>query len=322
MKMENSGGGPDSGSAGGQVPHQPVLYQQVMNALAPEKGSLFLDGTLGAGGHAKCILQASTPHGQLLGLDRDAEAMKMARQRLRAYKDRLILRQASYRNAPDILDQVGWKRVNGILLDLGVSSMQIDQPQRGFSFMEDGPLDMRFDQDQEVTAADILNSLEEPELVSIIWEYGEERYSRQIARAIVDARPIQTTRDLARLVQSVVPGHGSQIHPATRTFQALRIATNEELEVLSTALPELLNRLAPAGRIAIISFHSLEDRIVKQYFKKESSDCLCPPKQPVCTCGHQASIKVLTKKPVRPDKHEIEHNPRARSARLRVAEKL
>lgn len=322
MKMENSGGGPDSGSAGGQVPHQPVLYQQVMNALAPEKGSLFLDGTLGAGGHAKGILQASTPHGQLLGLDRDAEAMKMARQRLRAYKDRLILRQASYRNAPDILDQVGWKRVNGILLDLGVSSMQIDQPQRGFSFMEDGPLDMRFDQDQEVTAADILNSLEEPELVSIIWEYGEERYSRQIARAIVDARPIQTTRDLARLVQSVVPGHGSQIHPATRTFQALRIATNEELEVLSTALPELLNRLEPAGRIAIISFHSLEDRIVKQYFKKESSDCLCPPKQPVCTCGHQASIKVLTKKPVRPDKHEIEHNPRARSARLRVAEKL
>lgn len=322
MKMENSGGGPDSGSAGGQVPHQPVLYQQVMNALAPEKGSLFLDGTLGAGGHAKGILQASTPHGQLLGLDRDAEAMKMARQRLRAYKDRLILRQASYRNAPDILDQVGWKRVNGILLDLGVSSMQIDQPQRGFSFMEDGPLDMRFDQDQEVTAADLLNSLEEPELASIIWEYGEERYSRQIARAIVDARPIQTTRDLARLVQSVVPGHGSQIHPATRTFQALRIATNEELEVLSTALPELLNRLAPAGRIAIISFHSLEDRIVKQYFKKESSDCLCPPKQPVCTCGHQASIKVLTKKPVRPDKHEIEHNPRARSARLRVAEKL
>lgn len=320
--MENSGGGPDSGSAGGQVPHQPVLYQQVMNALAPEKGSLFLDGTLGAGGHAKGILQASTPHGQLLGLDRDAEAMKMARQRLRAYKDRLILRQASYRNAPDILDQVGWKRVNGILLDLGVSSMQIDQPQRGFSFMEDGPLDMRFDQDQEVTAADLLNSLEEPELASIIWEYGEERYSRQIARAIVDARPIQTTRDLARLVQSVVPGHGSQIHPATRTFQALRIATNEELEVLSTALPELLNRLAPAGRIAIISFHSLEDRIVKQYFKKESSDCLCPPKQPVCTCGHQASIKVLTKKPVRPDKHEIEHNPRARSARLRVAEKL
>lgn len=322
MKMENSGGGPDSGSAGGQVPHQPVLYQQVMNALAPEKGSLFLDGTLGAGGHAKGVLQASTPHGQLLGLDRDAEALKIARQRLRAYKDRLILRQASYRNAPDILDQVGWKRVNGILLDLGVSSMQIDQPQRGFSFMEDGPLDMRFDQDQEVTAADILNSLEEPELVSIIWEYGEERYSRQIARAIVDARPIQTTRDLARLVQSVVPGHGSQIHPATRTFQALRIATNEELEVLSTALPELLNRLAPAGRIAIISFHSLEDRIVKQYFKKESSDCLCPPKQPVCTCGHQASIKVLTKKPVRPDKHEIEHNPRARSARLRVAEKL
>lgn len=322
MKMENSGGGPDSGSAGGQVPHQPVLYQQVMNALAPEKGSLFLDGTLGAGGHAEGILQASTPHGQLLGLDRDAEALKIARQRLRAYKDRLILRQASYRNAPDILDQVGWKRVNGILLDLGVSSMQIDQPQRGFSFMEDGPLDMRFDQDQEVTAADLLNSLEEPELASIIWQYGEERYSRQIARAIVDARPIQTTRDLARLVQSVVPGHGSQIHPATRTFQALRIATNEELEVLSTALPELLNRLAPAGRIAIISFHSLEDRIVKQYFKKESSDCLCPPKQPVCTCGHQASIKVLTKKPVRPDKHEIEHNPRARSARLRVAEKL
>ena len=322
MKMENSGGGPDSGSAGGQVPHQPVLYQQVMNALAPEKGSLFLDGTLGAGGHAKGILQASTPHGQLLGLDRDAEALKIARQRLRAYKDRLILRQASYRNAPDILDQVGWKRVNGILLDLGVSSMQIDQPQRGFSFMEDGPLDMRFDQDQEITAADLLNSLEEPELASIIWEYGEERYSRQIARAIVDARPIHTTRDLARLVQSVVPGHGSQIHPATRTFQALRIATNEELEVLSTALPELLNRLEPAGRIAIISFHSLEDRIVKQYFKKESSDCLCPPKQPVCTCGHQASIKVLTKKPVRPDKKEIEHNPRARSARLRVAEKL
>lgn len=303
-------------------PHLPVLYHQVLEALAPVSGGNYLDGTLGAGGHAEGILQASAPLGRLLGLDLDPEALAIARQRLFIYRDRVVLQQASYHLAPQILKSLGWSHLDGILLDLGVSSMQIDQPGRGFSFQKDGPLDMRFDQDEGPTAAELIHSLSQEELARILREYGEERFANRIARAIINARPIQSTRALAAVIEATVPHYEPGLHPATRTFQALRIATNKELEKLTLALPGLVNFLAPGGRIAVISFHSLEDRIVKQFFKTESSDCICPPEQPVCTCDHSASINIITRKPIRPGAQEIMENPRARSARLRVAEKI
>ena len=303
-------------------PHLPVLYHQVLEALAPVSGGNYLDGTLGAGGHAEGILQASAPLGRLLGLDLDPEALAITRQRLFIYRDRVVLQQASYHLAPQILKSLGWSHLDGILLDLGVSSMQIDQPGRGFSFQKDGPLDMRFDQGEGPTAAELIHSLSQEELARILREYGEERFANRIARAIIKARPIQSTRALAAVIEATVPYYEAGLHPATRTFQALRIATNTELEKLTLALPGLVNILAPGGRIAVISFHSLEDRIVKQFFKTESSDCICPPEQPVCTCDHSASINIITRKPIRPGAQEIMENPRARSARLRVAEKI
>lgn len=323
MNNSSHGGGPVVASdPGDPIPHHPVLYQEVLDALAPESGKTYLDGTLGAGGHALGILEASAPHGRLLGLDLDSEALVIACQRLLGFSDRVVLRRASYRSAGDILAEMGWGSLEGILLDLGVSSMQIDRPERGFSFMAPGPLDMRFDQSQGQSAADLINHLSEEELSDTFFNFGEERFSRRIARAIVKARPIQTTQDLARLIEETVPRHGQHIHPATRTFQALRIATNRELETVAAALPELVKCLSPGGKIAVISFHSLEDRIVKQFFRKESQDCICPPEQPVCTCEHQASLKILTKKPVSAAKEEINRNPRASSAKLRVAERV
>jgi 16S rRNA (cytosine1402-N4)-methyltransferase len=322
MKGKNHGEGAVAGSPGDHFPHQPVLYHEVLDALAPKPGKDYLDGTLGAAGHAEGILKASAPNGRLLGLDLDLEALAIARQRLFDFSDRTVIRQASYHQASEILNEIGWQKVDGILLDLGVSSMQIDRPSRGFSFMEEGPLDMRFDQSGGASAADLVNNLNEAALADIIWKFGDERYARRIARAIVASRPITTTQDLVAVVQGAVPGYSSQIHPATRTFQALRIATNRELEILSTSLPRLLDCLEIGGRIAIISFHSLEDRIVKRYFKKESRDCICPPKQPVCTCGHAASLRMITKKPIWASDEEINNNPRSRSARLRIAEKI
>ena len=303
-------------------PHLPVLYHQVLEALAPVSGGNYLDGTLGAGGHAEGILQVSAPRGRLLGLDLDPEALAIARQRLFIYRDRVVLQQASYHLAPQILKSLGWSHLDGILLDLGMSSMQIDRPDRGFSFQKDGPLDMRFDQSEGPTAAELIHSLSQEELARILREYGEERFANRIARAIINARPIQSTIGLAAVIEATVPHYEPGLHPATRTFQALRIATNAELEKLTLALPGLVNILAPGGRIAVISFHSLEDRIVKRFYKTESSDCICPPEQPVCTCDHSASINIITRKPIRPGAQEIMENPRARSARLRVAEKI
>ena len=322
MNDKYSGGGAISGSPGDQYPHQPVLYHEVLDALAPVSGSDYIDGTLGAGGHAEGILQASAPRGRLLGLDLDPEALAIAHQRLFTYQDRIVLRQASYQQAPEILLDIGWQHVHGILLDLGVSSMQVDRPARGFSFLEEGPLDMRFDQDSGLSAADLVNSLSEESLAKILRDYGDERYARRIARAVTKAKPILTTQALAAVIKKAVPHYSANIHPATRTFQALRIATNQELQTLTDSLPKLTQCLAPHGRIAVISFHSLEDRIVKGFFRTESSDCICPPERPVCTCGHSATLQVLTKKPIRPGTKEIQNNPRARSARLRVAEKI
>ena len=317
-----SGGDAFAGHSRDSYPHEPVLYHEVLNALKPVSGRDYLDGTLGAGGHAEGILKASAPQGKLLGLDLDPQALAIARQRLFSFEDRIVIRQASYRLAPEILVEIGWQKVHGILLDLGVSSMQIDQPERGFSFMQDGPLDMRFNQEMRLSAADLVNDLSEEDLANLIYEFGDERYSRRIAHEIVEARPIETTRALAEVIKKAVPGYSGHIHPATRTFQALRIATNQELETISASLPGLVNSLLPGGRIVVISFHSLEDRIVKRFFRKESKDCICPPEQPICTCDHVASLKVLTKKPVRASKKEVQDNPRASSARLRIAEKI
>lgn len=322
MNDKVNGGEAFAGDPGDPFPHQPVLYQEVLNALAPQSGRYYLDGTLGAGGHAEGILTASAPSGRLLGLDLDPKALAIARQRLFPFEDRVVIQQANYLAAKEILKDLGWHHLHGILLDLGLSSMQIDQPERGFSFLMDGPLDMRFDQETAISAGDLVNELTEEELAEIIWLYGEERYARRVARGIVAARPIYSTLILARVIKDAVPGYGSRIHPATRTFQALRIATNKELDALALALPRLISCLAVGGRIAVITFQSLEDRIVKHYFRRESQDCVCPPEQPICTCDHIASLRVLTKKPIRPTRKEVKENPRSSSAKLRVAEKI
>jgi len=238
------------------------------------------------------------------------------------FKERTSIQQASYINAQEILNELGWPPPHGIVLDLGVSSMQLDQPERGFSFMAEGPLNMRFDQGTRPNASDIVNTFREEALSELIWKFGEERYSRRIAKAIVTSRPIIDTRALAAVIKKAVPRQTSHIHPATRTFQAIRIAANKELDTLSEALPKLVDILAPNGRIAVISFHSLEDRIVKQLFKLESRDCICPPEQLICNCEHKASLEILTKKPITAAGNELEMNARARSAKLRIAQKL
>jgi 16S rRNA (cytosine1402-N4)-methyltransferase len=281
-----------------------------------------VDGTVGAGGHAWGILQGSSPDGQLLGMDLDPLALEMAGKKLAEFSGRWHLVRASYVTLLEQLARLKWSQVDGVLLDLGLSSMQLDNEQRGFSFQADAPLDMRFDPSGPTTAADLVNRLGEDELADLIFRYGEERRSRQVARAIVAARPISSTAQLARVVARVTSVGKSGIHPATRTFQALRIAVNGELEAIEQVLPQTIQSLRPGGRLAVISFHSLEDRLVKQFMRRESTECICPPRQPVCTCGHVATIREITPKPVRPQDEEVHSNPRSRSARLRVAERI
>jgi 16S rRNA (cytosine1402-N4)-methyltransferase len=281
-----------------------------------------VDGTVGAGGHAWGILQASSPDGQLLGMDVDPQALEMAGKKLVEYSGRWHLVRASYVTLKEQLEELKWEKVDGVLLDLGLSSMQLDTPVRGFSFQTEAPLDMRFDPEGKVRAADLVNHLDEAELADLIYRYGEERRSRQVARAIVQARPLNTTTQLAKVVTGATRAGKSGIHPVTRTFQALRIAVNGELEALEQVLPQIPEGLYSGGRLAVISFHSLEDRIVKQFMRRESRDCICPPQQADCICGHKASLRVLTIKPIRPQEEEIERNPRSRSARLRVAERI
>jgi 16S rRNA (cytosine1402-N4)-methyltransferase len=302
--------------------HQPVLYQEIIHALCPKSGGRYVDGTLGAGGHAAGLLGASGPGGLLLGLDVDPQALKLAQQKLAPFGERAWLKKASYTTLPSQLAEMGWDSVDGILLDLGASSMQFDNPERGFSFLADGPLDMRFDPSNPLTAAEIINKWPEQDLADIIFQYGEERASRRIARAIISARPVEGTRQLAAIIERVRPRRGDPHHPATQTFQALRIIVNSELESVEKVLPLAVQALGSGGRVALIAFHSLEDRLVKKYFRRESKDCICPPTQPVCTCGHIASIKVITRRPITPTEEEINQNSRARSAKLRVAEKL
>ena len=310
------------------LPHIPVLYHEIIHALQPQRGGQYVDCTIGAGGHAWGILESSSPDGRLLGMDVDPQAIDIARARLSEFGARVHLIQASYTTLPEQLASLGWSKVGGILLDLGLSSIQMDTPGRGFSIQSDGPLDMRFDPNLPTSAEDLVNSLPEMELAELLYKYGEERQARQIARAIVLARPLYTTHQLAKVVMFATgrnkgtPSPRGRIHPATRTFQALRIAVNHELDNLEVVLPQAVLSLALRGRLAVVSFHSLEDRLVKRYFRRESQDCICPPRQPVCTCGHRATLTVITSTPIRPSEVEVQKNPRARSARLRIAEKI
>ncbi len=301
--------------------HIPVLYEEVLAWLQPRSGGLYVDATVGGGGHARGILIASQPDGRLVGLDADPSALSYTSKVLEPFGDRVTLRAANFRQLGATAASLGIGEVDGILIDLGLSSRQLNNAQRGFSFSLDGPLDMRMDQERGQSAVDLVNTLPEAELSEILWRFGEERQARRIARAIVAARPVTRTGQLADLVAQTI-GRREKIHPATRTFQALRIAVNDELEALSQALPQARDLLRPEGRLAVIAFHSLEDRLVKRFYRHEASDCTCPPELPVCVCGHRATLKVLTPKPVRPTADEIDRNPRSRSARLRVAERL
>jgi len=281
-----------------------------------------VDGTLGAGGHARGILEASAPDGQLLGLDVDPQALAIAREILAPHESRVHLVQASYITLSAQLKQLGWDEVDGIVLDLGASSMQFDTPERGFSFMQDAPLDMRFGPHLPQTAADIVNNYTERELADLIYEYGEERDSRKIARAIVKARPLHTTRELITVIEAVSPRRGDRVHPATRTFQALRIAVNEELASIESVLPQAVTSLKPGGRLAVISFHSLEDRIVKDFFREQSKELVNPPYEKIHEVERNAVLKEVNRKPITPSDEETKNNPRARSAKLRIAEKM
>jgi 16S rRNA (cytosine1402-N4)-methyltransferase len=308
----------------------PVLYDVALAQLALDPGAHVVDGTLGGAGHAAGILQATSPDGRLLGLDRDPEAIDRARERLAPFGQRVILVQSSFRELEAVARTHHFAPADGVLLDLGLSSYQLAAPERGFSFVKDGPLDMRFDPGQGPTAADLVNQLPVEELANILYRYGEEKPSRRIARAIVAARPLKTTRELAEVIARALGGGprrrsrrgGRRLHPATRSFQALRIAVNDELGALEAVLPQAVALLRPGGRLVVISFHSLEDRLVKRFFRRQAQDCVCAPEQPICTCQHQPTLRVVTRRPLRPDESEIARNPRARSARLRVAEKL
>lgn len=305
----------------GSSEHVPVLYNKVLDGIQPRSGGRYIDATLGAAGHAAGILTASGPDGELLGLDADPDAISFAGQVLGSFGDRVVLQVANFRHLREVALALGFGQVDGILMDLGLSSRQLADAERGFSFNQDGPLDMRMNRSQRETAADLINALPEAELAELLWRYGEERHARRIARVIVSSRPVSTTGQLADLVARTV-GRREKIHPATRTFQALRIAVNDELEALNQALRQARDLLRPQGRLAVIAFHSLEDRLVKRFYQQESRDCLCPPEIPVCICEHRATLKVLTPRPVRPSAEEIARNPRSRSARLRLAERL
>jgi 16S rRNA (cytosine1402-N4)-methyltransferase len=311
--------------------HIPVMVDEVLRYLQPRSSGYYIDATLGGGGHTAAILEHSAPHGRILGLDADPQALERVRVRLGGAIEagRLVLVHSNFAELERVINELHAPPAQGVLLDLGFSSDQMADPQRGFSFSAEGPLDMRLDPSLTVSAADIVNTAAEEELAEIFWKYGEERRSRQIARRIVQKRarqPLTHTTQLATLIAAGVPYRAGAIHPATRVFQALRIAVNHELEHLEAVLPQLLDVLSASrdgevgGRMVIISFHSLEDRIVKEFMRREARDCICPPHTPVCVCGHKARIHLLTRRPVTANEQEVMLNPRARSAKLRAAE--
>jgi 16S rRNA (cytosine1402-N4)-methyltransferase len=304
--------------------HVPVLLDEVVAGLQPRPGGRFVDCTIGLGGHAAAILERISPSGRLLGVDADPNAIKISKDRFSNYGEAVTLVNDNFVNLDAICKEYLFHPVDGILFDLGVSSLQLDTAERGFSFHLDAPLDMRFSPEQGLTASDIVNRFSEQELAKLIERYGEERHSRRIARYIAQNRPITTTAELAQLVEqaSVASSRRSRIHPATRTFMALRIAVNSELQNLELALKQTPDLLRPGGRLTVISYHSLEDRIVKQFMRYAASSCVCPPGTIICRCGHAPTLKLISRKVIKPTSLEIESNPRSRSARLRIAERL
>lgn len=300
--------------------HVPVLYAEVLQHLQPVPGGQYVDGTVGAGGHARGILLASQPNGRLLGLDRDPDAVAFASEQLREFADRTVLVASSYTEMETVAAEHGFDPIHGVLLDLGLSSRQLDSAERGFSFIREGPLDMRFDRRAGASAADLINNLDEEALADIFWRYGEERRSRQLARLIVDHRPLTTTEELATLIEAHSGRRGAR-HPATQLFQALRIAVNDELAAVEAGLEAAVRVLQPGGRLAVISFHSLEDRLVKQFFRQKSQTCICPPEQLICDCEVVPELELIVRKAIKASEHEVRANPRSRSARLRVARK-
>lgn len=304
-----------------QSTHIPVLFSEVLDLLRPQPGGQYIDGTLGAGGHTTGILEASAPDGRVLVFDRDLEAIQFTRRRLKAYGERVVYINNSYAVMNKLAGENGFNAVKGVLLDLGLSSRQLADSSRGFSFLREGPLDMRFDSSSKATAADLINNLTKDELVEIFKRYGEVRHSERIAAMILANRPLHTTAELADLIAAEM-GQKGRIHPATQVFQALRIAVNDELAELERGIEAALDVLEPGGRLAIISFHSLEDRIVKHTFRDLSKDCICPPAQPVCNCNVRARVRLVTRRAVKASNDEVLSNPRSRSARLRAVEKL
>jgi 16S rRNA (cytosine1402-N4)-methyltransferase len=298
------------------------MLEEVLRALAVQPGGRYVDCTVGGGGHAEAILEASSPGGVLLGIDADPRAVEAAATRLHPFGDSVALTEGNFRDVGAICRQRGFTPVHGVLFDLGLSSLQLLDQERGFSFQLDAPLDMRFSPRQRLTAADIVNTYDEEALADVLWRYGQGPRSRRIARRIVRERPFQTTGQLAASVAQAVGGGRHRIHPATRTFMALRICVNEELDNLSTALEQSRDLLGHSGRLVVISFHSLEDTIVKNFIRQESRDCICPPDAPACVCGHRATVRLVGRGASKPSPAEVEANPRSRSARLRVAEKL
>lgn len=306
--------------------HIPVLLKEVIDGLNIKKDGFYVDGTLGGGGHSLEIAKRLTT-GKLIGIDQDLNAIKKAREVLKNYSDKTLLVHNNFVNIKDILRDLEIERVDGILLDIGVSSHQLDQEERGFSYNKDAPLDMRMDKTRDFTAWDVVNKYSQIELEKIIWEYGEERWAKRIAEFIVEERkvePIDTTLDLVNTIKKAIPkkvrmeGH----HPAKKTFQAIRIEVNKELDVLERSIPIMCRLLNKGGRLCIITFHSLEDRIVKEEFKELNKDCICPPEFPICVCDKEKEIQIITRKPIIPTTEEIERNPRARSSKLRIAERV
>jgi len=303
--------------------HKPVMLREVLAALRVQPGGRYVDCTVGAGGHAAAIMDAGMPGGSLVGMDKDPQALALASTRLERFGSDAQLVQGDYAQIGEVCRQLEFEPVHGVLLDLGLSSLQLEEAERGFSFQREGVLDMRFDIEQELTAEEIVNTYDERELVDILQRFGEEPGARRIVKRIIERRPLRTTTELAKVVEEAVGGRvRRQSHPATRTFQALRIAVNQELLSLADALPEAYGLLGDLGRLAVLSYHSLEDRLVKSFIQRESRDCICPPKQPACTCAHKAGLRQISRGAVRPSPEEIARNPRSRSARLRVAERL
>ena len=311
----------------GEFQHIPVLLDETLTLLAPERGGTFVDGTLGGGGHAEAVLLRMPKDGRLFGIDRDEEALQASTERLSGFGERFKAIHGNFFNMKALLAEQGVTEANGILLDLGVSSHQLDVPERGFSYKLEAPLDMRMDQSAPLSAYQVVNGYGEEALARVLWEYGEERFSRRIANFIIRARaekPIQTTTELAEIVRAAIPAkyRNEPQHPARRTFQAVRIEVNGELRGLDRAVEDACDLLQKGGRLCIITFHSLEDRIVKQAFRRFENPCTCPPSAPICVCGKQPKAKILTNKPLTCSEREADYNPRSTSAKLRCIQKI